>query len=52
MTFQPALEPFSQTYEAGLPQVVWTRLIDDLAGWLDRLDRQADDRGLCDILPT
>ncbi len=30
MTFQPALEPFTQTYEAGLPQVVWTRLIDDL----------------------
>ncbi|MEY4249840.1 MAG: anthranilate synthase component [Pseudomonadota bacterium] len=30
MTFHPALEPFTQTYEAGLPQVVWTRLIDDL----------------------
>ena len=30
MTFQPDLDTFTQTYDAGRPQVVWTRLIDDL----------------------
>ena len=30
MSLEPALDAFTETYEAGRPQVVWTRLIDDL----------------------
>jgi anthranilate synthase component 1 len=30
MTIQPEYAAFEQTYQAGAPQVVWTRLIDDL----------------------
>lgn len=30
MSFEPALSPFAEAYDAGRPQVVWTRLIDDL----------------------
>ena len=29
-TFEPSLESFGAKYAAGQPQVVWTRLIDDL----------------------
>ena len=30
MTLEPSFEAFRSTYESGAPQVVWTRLIDDL----------------------
>ena len=30
MSLEPALDAFTAAYEAGRPQVVWTRLIDDL----------------------
>ena len=30
MSLEPAFDAFAQTYHAGQPQVVWTRLIDDL----------------------
>ena len=30
MSLEPAFDAFSEAYEAGRPQVVWTRLIDDL----------------------
>ena len=30
MSFEPAFSPFAEAYDAGRPQVVWTRLIDDL----------------------
>ena len=30
MSIEPAFEAFGERYRAGLPQVVWTRLIDDL----------------------
>jgi len=30
VSFEPSEDAFSEGYEAGLPQVVWTRLIDDL----------------------
>ncbi len=30
MSLEPAFDAFAQTYDAGQPQVVWTRLIDDL----------------------
>ena len=30
MSFEPAQDAFAERYQAGLPQVVWTRLIDDL----------------------
>ena len=30
MTAEPAYEDFATSYAAGRPQVVWTRLIDDL----------------------
>ena len=30
MSLEPALDAFTEAYEAGRPQVVWTRLIDDL----------------------
>ena len=30
MSLEPAFDAFAKTYEAGHPQVVWTRLIDDL----------------------
>jgi anthranilate synthase component 1 len=30
VTFEPAAEDFAQAYAAGRPQLVWTRLVDDL----------------------
>ena len=30
MTPEPSFEAFRQTYERGRPQVVWTRVVDDL----------------------
>ena len=30
MNIEPAYEAFERTYQAGAPQLVWTRLIDDL----------------------
>jgi anthranilate synthase component 1 len=30
VTIEPALDAFAASYDRGAPQVVWTRLIDDL----------------------
>ncbi|MDE2488870.1 MAG: anthranilate synthase component I, partial [Alphaproteobacteria bacterium] len=30
MTVEPAFDAFAATYESGAPQLVWSRLIDDL----------------------
>jgi hypothetical protein len=30
VSFEPAFAPFAARYQAGAPQVVWTRVIDDL----------------------
>ena len=30
MSLEPAFEAFASAYDAGRPQVVWTRIVDDL----------------------
>ncbi|MBL9036660.1 MAG: anthranilate synthase component I [Rhodospirillaceae bacterium] len=44
MNVEPAFESFAATYEAGKPQVVWTRLIADLETPVSALMKLADGR--------
>src|SRR5512145_2212677 len=44
MNVEPAFERFAATYDAGKPQVVWTRLIADLETPVSALLKLADGR--------
>ena len=44
MNIQPAYEDFARTYEACLPQVVWTRLVADLETPVSAMLKLADGR--------
>ena len=44
MNVEPAFEKFAAAYDAGKPQVVWTRLIADLETPVSALLKLADGR--------